>query len=189
MIRTSTWRGLVVLEKNNGGVFPYRPWNPTATPPVWSRNGEVRRNHDFGDSRGRLQWFKFCTWRMFLGDECDFFSGKKREKTNTHTHTHKINITMTAIFVETFPTHKTKQHDGTWITADGRGCLVKNNWGTVMTHFVFISGELPPSQMLKLVAMKKRPGLKQMWTPQQITGLGFCPFDSGQIPKISQSLN
>lgn len=86
MIRTSTWRGLVVLEKNNGGVFPYRPWNPTATPPVWSRNGEVRRNHDFGDSRGRLQWFKFCTWRMFLGDECDFFSGKKREKTNTHTH-------------------------------------------------------------------------------------------------------
>jgi len=52
-----------------------------------------------------------------------------------------------------------------------------------MTHFVFISGELPPSQMLKLVAMKKRPGLKQMWTPQQITGLGFCPHDSGQIPK------
>ena len=92
--------------------FHIAPWNPTATPPVWSRNGEVQKFHDFGDSRGRLKNDLFCTWRMFLGDECDFFSGKKREK-QTHTHTHKINITMTAIFVETFPTHKTKQHDGT----------------------------------------------------------------------------
>jgi len=41
----------------------------------------------FSDSRGRLKNDLSCTWRMFLGDECDFFSGKNTRKTNTHTLT------------------------------------------------------------------------------------------------------
>lgn len=73
MIRASTWLGFVsCLEPNSHPPGLVKKWGSS-----WF--------HDFGDSRGRLKNDLFCTWQMFLGDECDFFSGKKTRK-NKHTH-------------------------------------------------------------------------------------------------------
>ena len=107
MIRASTWLGFVV-EKNNGGVFPYRPWNPTAPPRGLVKKWGSSLFHVFrqaGTTAMICLAHGGCFWVMNV-----IFSPGKNAKNKP---THNKYITMTAIFVETFPTHKTKQHDGT----------------------------------------------------------------------------